>query len=74
MSAFAFGLDNLAGQAVQVGDLIAMSGATGLNSDPQLHFDEAECGPATCQTRPINFRNTTANANGLEVGKVYTAQ
>ena len=61
-------------QRVAAGDPIALSGATGLDREPHLHFDEAECGPNTCQTTPVNFRNTRANPNGLQVGESYTAQ
>lgn len=60
-------------QRVAAGDLIALSGATGLDSFPHLHFDQAECGPNVCQTAPVNFRNTRANPNGLQVGESYLA-
>lgn len=64
------------GQSVEPGDLIGLSGATGLGPGfpAHLHFDEAECGPNTCQSRPVNFRNTSPNPNGLQVGQTYTAQ
>jgi murein DD-endopeptidase MepM/ murein hydrolase activator NlpD len=61
-------------QRVAAGDLIALSGATGLDRAPHLHFDEAECGPNTCQSAPVTFRNTRAHPNGLQQGESYMAQ
>lgn len=62
------------GQRINAGELIALSGASGLTEYPHLHFDEAECGPNTCQTTPVNFRNTRANPMGLVFGESYVAQ
>lgn len=61
-------------QRVAAGDLIALSGATGLDRDPHLHFDEAECGPNICQSSPVTFRNTRAHPHGLQQGESYLAQ
>ena len=63
------------GQAVQAGDLLALSGATGLTELPHLHFDVAECGPAaTCHTLPVTFRNTSPHPNGLQYLQRYVAR
>jgi len=64
------------GQRIAAGDLIGLSGASGVafGDAPFLHFDQAECGESFCATYPINFRNTSPNPNGLEAGKTYVAQ
>lgn len=67
------------GQQVEAGTLLGLSGNTGnTNNIPHLHLSVHSCDPVTggsngCPSVPITFRNTTANPNGLENGKTYTA-
>ena len=77
------------GALVNVGDTILQfekigsSGDTGNSSEPHLHFDIVDefCDPDSdinnelrkCQTRPVTFRNTRANACGLQHKENYTA-
>jgi len=46
------------GQYVNVGDTIALSGNSGLSTEPHLHVDiTGYCTKAPCQTIPFSFKN-----------------
>ena len=72
-----------AGDRVEAGEVIALSGDTGLTGDlPHLHFSLHSCGAlpglpggdeSSCPTLPMNFRNTEPNALGLLPGRSYVA-
>ncbi|MCE7996295.1 MAG: M23 family metallopeptidase [Roseivirga sp.] len=64
-----------AGQQVVAGDTIAFTGDTGdVGSFPHLHFDINPCANnLACDTRPVTFRNTTANPDGLIFNTHYEA-
>jgi len=48
------------GQYVSVGDTIALSGNSGLSTEPHLHVDvTGYCTRAPCQTIPFSFINCT---------------
>ena len=67
------------GERVVQGALVGYSGNTGnTGNKPHLHLSAASCDPvalgtANCPTRPMNFRNTEANPQGLQKGRAYTA-
>ena len=69
------------GQAVAAGDVIGLSGDTGNTGGlPHLHISLHPCGalpglPGTgsCDSIPVNFRNTTENPSGLRVNRTYEA-
>ena len=69
------------GQSVEAGDTIGRSGVTGNTGGlPHLHFSVHPCNrlpglpdPGHCPSLPVNFRNTTANPEGLEPRRSYEA-
>jgi murein DD-endopeptidase MepM/ murein hydrolase activator NlpD len=66
-------------QRVLAGVEIGLSGNTGNTGNvPHLHVAVHSCNPvsagsAACPSLPMTFRNTSANANGLQRGVTYTA-
>jgi len=70
-----------AGQTVNAGDTIGLSGDTGNTGGlPHLHFSLHPCsdlpglpGAGSCPSIFVNFRNTSENDNGLEAGRSYVA-
>jgi murein DD-endopeptidase MepM/ murein hydrolase activator NlpD len=64
-----------AGDRVEAGQLIALSGNTGNTGGlPQLHFHVSPCSkPVDCGTLPVTFRNTEANPEGLAPYRQYRA-
>lgn len=75
------GVQVTVGQSVQVGDPIGQSGDTGNTGGlPHLHFSLHPCGDlpglpgaGTCDSIPVNFRNTDANPEGLIRRRFYEA-
>jgi murein DD-endopeptidase MepM/ murein hydrolase activator NlpD len=67
------------GDSVTAGMAIGRSGNTGNTANkPHLHLSVQSCDPvargsAACPTLPINFRNTSANPSGPQVGSSYLA-
>lgn len=69
------------GQLIDAGDTIGLSGDTGNTGGlPHLHFSLHPCsdlpglpGAGSCPSIFVNFRNTSANDNGLEAGRNYVA-
>lgn len=60
------------GQYIRPGDTIALSGNSGLSTEPHLHVDvTGYCTHAPCQTIPFSFRNCTDKVP-LQ-GRTYTA-
>ena len=64
-----------AGQHVQAGELIALSGNGGQTGGvPHLHFHLSVCSePVSCGTLPVTFRNADPNPGRLVVNQRYTA-
>ncbi len=70
------------GSIVVAGDTIGLSGDTGNTGGlPHLHFSLHPCNElpglpnaGSCPTRPVNFRNTKANPNGLIARESYLAE
>jgi murein DD-endopeptidase MepM/ murein hydrolase activator NlpD len=68
------GADVDVGNAVQPGDPIGRSGATGLAGYPHLHFVVTRGSWSYPYTSvPVTFRNTRANPRSLLMGQTYTA-
>lgn len=65
-----------AGQRVAQGEAIARSGNSGSTSGvPHLHLQLMSCPQrSVCGTLPMTFSNTSAHANGLQVGQLYRAR
>jgi murein DD-endopeptidase MepM/ murein hydrolase activator NlpD len=69
------------GERVKAGQFIGQSGNTGNTGGlPHLHFSVHPCNQlpgipkaGVCPSLPINFRNTSANSEGLIAGKTYAA-
>jgi murein DD-endopeptidase MepM/ murein hydrolase activator NlpD len=62
-------------QIVAQGDTIGLSGSSGTNGGPHLHFDVTrDCPTYGCNTIPVYFENTAAHPDGLVTGKSYTAE
>jgi murein DD-endopeptidase MepM/ murein hydrolase activator NlpD len=67
------------GERIQPGAVLGYSGNTGnTGTSPHLHYSVQSCDPVTlgtaaCPTLPITFRNTDANATGLQAGRFYPA-
>jgi murein DD-endopeptidase MepM/ murein hydrolase activator NlpD len=63
------------GATVRSGDVVGLSGNTGNTGNfPHLHFHVSTCSePVDCGTLPATFRNTNANPQGLQPGRVYPA-
>lgn len=67
------------GDSVAAGDSLGLSGNTGNTANkPHLHFSVHACdvvsrGSAACESRPVTFRNTEPNPEGLVRGRTYAA-
>ncbi len=59
-------------ETVVRGQVIAISGNTGVSAEPHLHFHVQGC--SGCSSIPITFRNTRSHPNGLVQGESYTAE
>lgn len=61
-------------QMVIPGDTIGLSGSSGANAAPHLHFDVTKTfNGRSDQTIPFDFRNTISHPNGLQRGVIYEA-
>jgi murein DD-endopeptidase MepM/ murein hydrolase activator NlpD len=61
-------------QILMPGDTVGLSGSSGTNGGPHLHFDvTATFEGRSDQTIPFDFKNTRAHPPGLEQGVAYTA-
>jgi murein DD-endopeptidase MepM/ murein hydrolase activator NlpD len=61
-------------QTVTPGDTIGLSGSSGTDGGPHLHFDVTTTfGGRSDQTIPFDFRNTSPHPVGMQRGVVYEA-
>jgi murein DD-endopeptidase MepM/ murein hydrolase activator NlpD len=61
-------------QMVMLGDTIGLSGSSGTNGGPHLHFDVTKTfGGRSDQTIPFDFKNTRSHPLGLQRGVAYEA-
>lgn len=75
------GVNVVKGQDVLAGQIIGHSGNTGNTGGlPHLHFSVHPCGAlpglrlkGICPSKPVNFRNTDPNPNGLIASHFYRA-
>jgi murein DD-endopeptidase MepM/ murein hydrolase activator NlpD len=64
----------LVNQSVAPGDTLGLSGSSGTNGGPHLHFDVTRTfGGRSDQTIPFDFRNTRPHPVGLQRGVAYQA-
>jgi murein DD-endopeptidase MepM/ murein hydrolase activator NlpD len=62
-------------QTVACGDTVGLSGSSGTNGGPHLHFDVTKTfSGKNDQTIPFYFKNTSPHPNGLQRGVAYEAQ
>lgn len=60
---------------VAQGDVVGLSGNSGLSMIPHLHFDVTEgCATPDCPTLPVVFNNTASHPNGLVEDVYYEAE
>ena len=61
-------------QMVVPGDTVGLSGSSGTNAGPHLHFDVTKTfNGRSDQTIPFDFMNTISHPNGLQRGVTYEA-
>jgi murein DD-endopeptidase MepM/ murein hydrolase activator NlpD len=61
-------------QTVALGDTVGLSGSSGTNGGPHLHFDVTKTfGGRSDQTIPFDFKNASLHPVGLQRGVAYEA-
>ena len=61
-------------QTIALGDTVGLSGSSGTNGGPHLHFDVTKTFTGKSdQTIPFSFKNTSPHPNGLQRGVAYKA-
>ena len=61
-------------QMVTQGDTVGLSGCSGTNGGPHLHFDVTKTfAGRSDQTIPFDFKNTISHPPGLQIGVAYEA-